>query len=197
MYAGSVGFDWESNENNYRFLSAHWEWYSAIQGFEGDLEAVRRAANEKRSESLCGAGLIPTAISIKCTKQDALAGVKIALATLTMAIISAYASNYSSTGVGMVCMVMGGNQLGSSFSKSYTRLLGIIGGLVLPTLVMDSAGCSDKLLVGTFLFFWLWAMGLLYAGKFDNRASPATQGLAYSGVISAYTALGVILAHDG
>jgi hypothetical protein len=61
---------------------------------------------------------------------------------------------------------------------------------------MDWLGCGSKLWVGGFLFLWLWLMGLLYAGKFDNRASPAIAGLAYSGVISAYTALGIVLEHS-
>ncbi len=34
MYAGSVQFDRVSNENHYRFISAHWEWYTAITDFE-------------------------------------------------------------------------------------------------------------------------------------------------------------------
>lgn len=34
MYAGSVQFDRVSNENHYRFISSHWEWYTAITDFE-------------------------------------------------------------------------------------------------------------------------------------------------------------------
>jgi hypothetical protein len=122
MYAGKVSFDPASNENNYRFISAHWEWHTALAGLKQLMQQTREAAQAERVDSLFGFGIVPNRISVQCSLQDARAGLKIALATLTMAIIAVSANNYHTTGVSMVCMVMGGNQLGSSFSKSYTRL---------------------------------------------------------------------------
>ena len=96
-------------------------------------------------------------------------GFKLALTVLLVAIVSATeltatSSRYSATGLSFVVYVMGGNDIGTSFTKSYNRMLGLVCGVCLPTMVEDWIGCESNVLTILFVYFYVWGCGTVYAG---------------------------------
>jgi hypothetical protein len=181
-----VEYDPDSNKNTYLFLNAVISFYEAIANSSSTYEDEKEKA--KQAKKATHFGIMPKNPLENCTcdMRSLTAGFKLALAVLLVAIIQSStltpeSARYGASGVSFVVYVMGGNPFGTSYSKSYNRLLGVVCGMCLPSRMEDWVDCYNNVLIVSFAYIWLCISGTVYGG--------AVPMFYYAGLVCGFVSL--------
>ncbi|OQR89767.1 transmembrane protein [Achlya hypogyna] len=118
---------------------------------------------------------------------------KVWLALLLSCFLSVYVFGYSATTATTIAYVMG-NTLGGSFGISWFRAVGVVAGVVIPSIALFficayGAGNSTAILIFRDIFLFIWTTASMYVkwkGGLDS----------YAGLCAAFIAAGILLPDD-
>jgi len=166
----------------YSLVSAVTQFVKAIEDYEEIVETLQERSRSEDRRYLFG--FLPAGFRCNFNERIVESGLKIALACTILAVLLTQASvvgdsnTYSPSGVFFLVFVMSGEDRTSSFHKSYNRILGLAGGIIVPTLVEGWIQCDSNVATGFFIWVWSFGGGIIYAG--------AVPGFEYAGLVSAF-----------